>query len=108
MGACGSGGWGGGGARRDVGRCVVVRWRIACGGWTGWLRGGREAVVGGCHLVGLLLVHMPALEGLWEEGKLGQVDSLSETIVRKCGLEARAWALSIVLSEEMAGGLELV
>lgn len=49
---------------------------------------------------------MPALEGLWEEEMVGQVGSLSETIVRKCGFEARAWALSIVLSGEMAGGLE--
>jgi len=50
---------------------------------------------------------MPALEGWREEETLGQVDSLSETIVRKFGLEERAWALSIGLSEEMAGGLEV-
>lgn len=108
MGACGSGGWGGEGARPDVGRYVVVRWRIGCGGWIGWLRGGRGAVVGGCHPVELLLVEMPALEGLWEEEeKLGQADSLSGTSVRKYGFEARAWVLSIALSEEMVGGLGL-
>lgn len=51
---------------------------------------------------------MPAREGLWEEEeKPGQADSLFETIVRKYGFEARAWVLSIVLSEEMVGGLEL-
>lgn len=51
---------------------------------------------------------MPALEGLWEEEeKLGQADSLSGTSVRKYGFEARAWVLSIALSEEMVGGLGL-
>lgn len=56
MGACGSGGLGGGGAPRDAGRYKGVRWRTACGGWIGWWKGGRGAAVGGCHLGGLLLV----------------------------------------------------